>query len=97
MSYTKGKWEVEISKINKDSRGNPEWSIRGEKNKQIASINHNIVLEREANARLIASAPKLLEACKYLANWGTELPDAETFKEMVNKAQIAIKKAEENQ
>lgn len=50
--YTKGKWKVKIEGINTFILTQPEIRIE----------------ETEANARLIASAPELLEACKLAVN-----------------------------
>lgn len=60
MKHTKGNW-----KLNKDN------TIRGEKGQFIAQIcsadnNDN---EREANARLIAAAPEMLEMLVKLRTW----------------------------
>ena len=58
-----------------------------------ASINEREKNEAEANARLIASAPSLLEALKEVAGlWEEELPlDLTTY----NKVKNAIKQAEQ--
>ena len=59
MKHTKGNW-----KLNKD------YTIRGEKGQFIAQIcsADNNDSEREANARLIAVAPELLEALELICN-----------------------------
>lgn len=57
MSYTKGKWFV-------DEGGNIVAENDGEP-RTVAEV-WEIENEEEANARLIASAPELLEACEEL-------------------------------
>lgn len=63
VKHTKGPW-IEIT-------DNENYDIIGKDGTMICSINTSLVKEKwEANARLIASAPELLEACKdALADW----------------------------
>ena len=55
-----------------------------------------------ANARLIAAAPDLLEACKFLYaemkayRWDTEGPPTQTYRSVMRTAEAAIAKAEGN-
>lgn len=59
--HTKGKWQIE-----NDHTG--MWVGNGEQ--EVATIEKQIKSsEREANAKLIAAAPELLEACKAMKEW----------------------------
>ncbi len=78
MKHIFGKWEVDLS----DTNGHGGWTIKTESH-NIATVYANIVKsprkdgdmakleenqESIANARLIASSPELLEACKQVHN-----------------------------
>lgn len=56
MKHTQGKWEV------LDFKGRP--IVQNDKGIVVAETFGNTFDDAKANARLIASAPKLLEACK---------------------------------
>ena len=62
MSHTPGPWEYDglFTIFITDSAGN-EWHI--------ASIKHHQDEVSKANARLIAAAPELLEACQAAFDW----------------------------
>ena len=88
MDYTKGKWIA--------SKGKAGFAIEvGEK--QIASVPHyigNTPQETEANAQLIAAAPKLLEACKEIILVWQGLDPDRTFPHLEETITRAIAKAE---
>ena len=90
LKHTQGKWIK--AKVNR-------FNIVDEGGNIIASANCNYLIEdveAEANAKLIAAAPDLLEACIKLA---TELTDEVTTEEqaqaLYDLAQKVIKKATE--
>lgn len=67
MSYTKGPWKVFNDTFNKIS-------ITGEDGNDgilrvVAQLKGAPKETIQANARLIAAAPDLLEACEYVVNW----------------------------
>ncbi len=66
MSYTKGEWEVSP---NKHSGSSVKTMVRTKDDIAICDIYGGSGLkEALANARLIAAAPELLEACKHLVS-----------------------------
>ena len=75
--HTKGKWEVEICGetlatyiVTKDNENIAQlsWTVFGADREEI-----------DANARLIASAPELLEACKLANRWFEKLTQDKDF------------------
>jgi hypothetical protein len=50
-------------------------------------------VDAEANARLIAAAPELLEALDYLYNWTKDVGGDEAFHDWRRRAAAAIAKA----
>ena len=62
MKHTKGPWEIIEKKVYRPWKS--EIEIRGQDNIFIADIGIGYV-EAKANARLIAAAPDLLEACEF--------------------------------
>lgn len=79
MKHTKGPWVVRTD------------TISNEQGDMIAEVIEN----KEANARLIASAPELLEACKIVIMHLGPLKNDDVFHELVIKeCEQAIKKAE---
>ncbi len=81
-NYTAAPWEVSVGNV---------WPVHGNPRVKIATITkpspfNNI--DWEANARLIAAAPELLEALKLCLNGGYK------YKTIQQKALEAISKAE---
>jgi hypothetical protein len=78
-----GEYQIELSLMN------PEPARRG----------INLTLPREiaeANARLIAAAPELLEALEHMvsvSNWATTIQSEEQYDAMIANAEAAIRKA----
>ena len=67
MKYTKGNWEYEPT-ITKDKNGNPLYYLVCLNSQHFVNVMVNKYLninidEAKANAKLIAAAPDLLEAC----------------------------------
>jgi hypothetical protein len=95
--HTKGPWE--ISKIGNNY---DQYVVYAEADTRGANIVNTV--EGEANARLIAAAPDLLEACKKLLTAsqildGSELPtakDIQYFLDCCEETQSAISKAEQS-
>lgn len=100
MKHTPGKWEVRKNPENFDEV-EKEYSIFKENSFiQVASVSNvsiNNPKEHEANARLIASTPELLEACyrmkNYLIKEGHAKLDSETYT-FYHQIEQAIAKAE---
>jgi hypothetical protein len=93
--HTPGPWTVK----NADHIGDPEedfsalppyWFIDAGKGYAEEGF-HIAAFMKESNARLIAAAPELLEACKSAAGLLAEFPEAKT---MVKALNAAIAKAE---
>lgn len=81
MKHTKGRpWKVYNNGMDSSGRG-------------VYRIEHRRE-ELEANARLIASAPELLEACKALVETIKEILPIEGYSSYTEQAKQAIKKAE---
>lgn len=59
--HTKGPWEVYYYKP-----GHAPW-VRTHLGEHVTSVDSDITDDLEANARLIAAAPELLEACREVA------------------------------
>ena len=60
MEYTPGPWKYGLEQYMTNPPKPTNYGVFGDKTKFICSI----PLDAEANARLIAAAPELLEACK---------------------------------
>lgn len=92
MSYTKGKWK--ITEIHKGTATLSKECIK-DVELPIATIEFHRSFEmNEANARLIASAPELLEACKAISKakyGGDEYIEAMT---LIDKAIVKAEKGE---
>lgn len=85
--HTSGRWDVEIIE------DECELWITNNQNciAKLSLFGTNCIMEQEANARLIAAAPDLLEACKMLI----EETNAGTWDCLpIEKAKAAITKAE---
>jgi len=94
--HTRGPWKYEktstgILHVFNTVNGRAVWTI-AEVYKNLDGVNNEELLkESEANARLIAAAPELLEACKELTGYCGN----EAFDRSVKKAQRVIAKTEE--
>ena len=87
MSYTKGEWTVDSDKM-----GHPDRAIFvATTQKTICKLNRADA-EAEANARLMAAAPKLLQACKDVL-WEFEHKTQIAFNEQCEQHCIAQLKA----
>jgi len=89
MKHTKGKWDV--AKIISGDAVVYHSLIRADKKRSIATILQNS--NAEANANLIASAPKMLAELKMVAI-GLKQIDTAWARERVGYAEEAIAKAE---
>jgi len=85
MSHTPGPWHYQ------SSAGDHDYLVYDEDNGKDIAIVRNFDV---ANARLVAAAPELLEACETLANYVADLEggNGRTFG-IVTKARAAIAKA----
>ena len=61
MKHTKGEWKW----INQTTQGGDYYKVTGE-TVSVCNITTRDSKQAEANAKLIASAPELLEACQYV-------------------------------
>ena len=89
MEYTKGEWKIYRDSMVAQTGVVSEDGI-GFFNRSIAEIvcNDDSTLEEiEANAHLIAAAPKLYEVCKYLAEHGWNASVTEDAQEAIDKAE----------
>lgn len=90
-AHTPGPWIVYADIPSTD----PEWHIVTTENKLRVLANVHIETGNAvdlANARLIAAAPELLEACKYFA--ADPMPDDWSIDEVGRRIRAAIAKAE---
>ena len=78
MEHTPGPWEVTgrnrlyISPISLQCQDNESGSSGSDIGKGSQIYTKRTIKEAQANARLIASAPDLLEACQYVVNYHRE-------------------------
>ena len=79
--HTKGPWKKQTYRIYANAFAKPEYPIHAPKRGLIAKA------FRESDAILMAAAPELLEALKYMLSWG-HCPAAD------DKARTAIAKVE---
>ena len=86
--HTKGNWDFDnrpLTKVHGLDCSEVSISSTGDKlGEWIAYVRGNSLAEREANARLIAAAPELLEALMSIENDNGSIPDA--IWQMRNKA-----------
>lgn len=89
MSYTKGPWKA-INLVGYPRFDKPPF-VENHNNKIIASFGGGNIEEIEANARLVAAAPELLEALERVLC----LVDVQSYEDdaIFNQAESAIKKA----
>ena len=94
LKHTKGEWEVYKNscffEVSCRSEGNPSMDVNIFL--QDGKTDKNLSKENEANAKLIASAPELLEALEHCRN-GLEATHFEAAKPFIDLADNAIKKA----
>jgi hypothetical protein len=83
--YTPGPWAI----LDDDARGKPRCLILNDRLQQVAEVNPHFDAW-EANARLIAAAPELLEACGLALQ---RLQFYEIYGPARNACEAAIKKA----
>lgn len=92
MKHTPGPWRVEYFKwVRSEANGEQVCSGLGEI--KYGRTNEEIELLAGANARLIAAAPDLLEACKTIRDYDWEKTD-NTWAEICLILNLAIAKAE---
>lgn len=85
--YTSGPWTLH-------NHNAAVYAKRGQDNIRIASLSHvSSATEEEANARLIAAAPELLEALQAFLAWGEAETPEEHYIEVSGHAHRAILKA----
>jgi hypothetical protein len=93
MTHTPGHWKAIGTFIGTDEEDSQTIAYTSDhRNRQRTSIE-----EQEANARLIAAAPELLEACKAMMDWAKEEatgPFTDMFEETIQKVAAAIDAAE---
>ena len=85
MNYTKGEWKLKVSKTG--------WQI-GSEHHLIAYYASTQNPEAEANAHLIAAAPDMYEALKFLVAWDASYDDAALISKACSYARKAIAKVE---
>jgi hypothetical protein len=78
MTHTKGPWKVDGANAQwgDGTKVRAIWGNEGEGMGAVAWVTDDYFEELEANARLIAAAPELLEACKLTAAIVTDKYDA---------------------
>lgn len=86
--HTPGPWRVIQSGMHWNNPGQINWNIAWSDDGELVT---ELVYE-EADARLIAAAPELLEACKAAADNGLDLPNL-----VVYELEAAIAKATGNE
>lgn len=99
MKHTEGEWKQDKSMLGRIGKDACEWIYIKSKDKTLAEIKgrHYGIGHREmiANAKLIASAPELLDACNHqlalMNSMVDEIP--EFMRGSKEKLQLAIKKA----
>lgn len=95
--YTKGEWKVETRLFPATV-----WAVAKGRETEVATIHPQPNDQDVANAQLIASAPDLYEACKYLLDflamptdeWVQKYGAGITQRQACDKARQAITKAE---
>lgn len=91
--FTPGPWRIETE----NETGTPTISIRDGLNQQIATVNPYRLAWRDADARLIAAAPEMLEALESLVERCSHLKNLNGVQDIIAKqiddAKAAIAKA----
>jgi len=97
VSYTKGPW-VERAYLIETESGRKVCLINAEHARYGEPARSSLILEDDANARLIAAAPELLEACKesilQLEYLDAKYHGTSTTAAVLVRVEAAIKKAE---
>ena len=90
MKHTKGEWKW----INQTTQSGDYYKVTGE-TVSVCNITTRDSKQAEANAKLIAAAPELLEACEQAFNMCDMLrmPTESDLKNMANFLKAAINKA----
>lgn len=95
MDHTLGPWTLtELPEGKRGAAG--QWVIRGNGLQLLLCLPHGTPTH-EANARLIAAAPELLEACKYALSVLLEVPPVTEplpIRSAIRKLEDVIQKAE---
>jgi hypothetical protein len=97
--HTPGPWTTQ--ELEHAYHGYENWNtycIRSPQNVHIATIGHvdrYHEQDHEANARLIAAAPELLEALEFISKWENMKPENALPKQLHNAIASAIAKAKE--
>ena len=86
--HTPGPWDIHVGNLGADARGQQQMVMICSEDMRIATMFS--VQDRDANARLIAAAPELLEACKA----AMRLDYFREHSALALQVQAAIKKAE---
>jgi hypothetical protein len=86
--HTSGEWRFEHGNIVADRYicSLSDWRIDGETAPQYQEINDQLKAERLANARLIASAPLMLEALEGVLNMGDDYEAEKLVRQAIKQA-----------
>lgn len=87
--HTPGPWKTGICQVTKDF-------LKGRLTEAVVTLNDEVICitgEGDANARLIAAAPELLEALQALVRGVFDGPDDSDAAMLITKARAAITKA----
>jgi len=89
MSYTKGPWRIGNTSNTEQDIFNGDGSVYIG---FVSNTNTQSIEENKANARLIASAPDLLEACKWaFVQLGGQLKNYAVGTDLIHKKEACIK------
>lgn len=91
--HTPGPWEWDGSVWNYDSENEAPWLVQGGSDHRVFVLLGSIKANKEADARLIAAAPELLEALQIMVKQFTKTPSTLADTEARGKAHAAIAKA----
>lgn len=91
--HTPGPWEWDGSVWNYDSENEAPWLVQSGSDHRVFVLLGSIKANKEADARLIAAAPELLEALQMLVADFGDYPASERPCLAFDKARAAIAKA----